>query len=612
MARRPALRRLSERLGILSSYVSQQGRVVPTRDATRATLCRALGFEVASEAACRRALESFTRRLADRRIESTRVVRGRSAAARTVAVRWPASGAPFDWTLALTLEDGSRHQHSGRTRGRPPATLHLPVTPPPGYHTVDLILGDGSDSALARQRLIVTPSTCPRPSAIIGRRRAFGVAANLYTIRSRSNWGIGDTGDLRTLVQWCGALGGAFVGLNPLHALGAGADAVSPYSPVSRLYRDPLYLDVEQVPEFASTPRARRRVRSSRFQRELATLRAADTLDYERVRQLKSPILRMLHVAFVARHRDRGTARGRAFAAYCKGQGPALIEFARAAAARAGATEGRSRAAIGYHCWLQFELERQLAAVARVGRRVGMPLGIYHDLALGSVRDGSDITSFPGLFVDGANLGAPPDDYSKIGQDWGLPPINPHRLADDGFRYWILLAAATALAHAGMLRIDHVMGLARQYWIPRGRSGTDGAYVRFPVESLLGILALEAERAGALIVGEDIGTVPRGFREHPGDDGEFCRRDCCTSSGPPAGDIPPEYVSYPARALVSVNNHDQPPLGRLVAGARSRAPRTRRDCSIDEVSAEARQSRVRERQGLVRRLDGRRRCLSGG
>jgi 4-alpha-glucanotransferase len=390
--------------------------------------------------------------------------------------------------------------------------------------------------------------------------------------------GFGDLSDLRALVQWASEVGAAFVGINPLHALDNRGERISPYSPISRLYRNVLYLAAEAAPEW---PHLSNRLRSGFLESDLLRrLRAADRVDYAAVRALKQPAFVALHRVFAARHRGRDTQRGRAYASYLADQGEGLARFATFLALqeffeRRGVNEWRGwpasyrdpdsavvrefraveREAVDLHCYLQFELDRQLGIVADTARDGGV-LGIYQDLALGSSRQGSDPWAFPGLF-DRVNIGAPPDNYSPTGQNWQLPAIDPRALAVSGYDYWVRLLRA-ALRHAAALRIDHVLGLFRQYWIPAGSSGTDGAYVRFPTADLIGILALESRRAGALVIGEDLGTVPRGLPAVLARWGllstrvlyfEQSRRGAFRAAR-----------AYPCRALIAANTHDLPPL----------------------------------------------------
>jgi 4-alpha-glucanotransferase len=275
-----------------------------------------------------------------------------------------------------------------------------------------------------------------------------------------------------------------------LHALENRGDQISPYSPVSRLYRNVLYLDVAAAPEWSALARGTRRqlARADVLRR----LRGAERVDYAAVRALKWPAFVALHRAFVARHRGGRGARAVAYRRYLAGEGEALLAFATFAALQdhferrgigswhrwpaayrdpcspeVGRFRIARRAAIDLHCYLQFELDRQLEAGAAVARARGLPIGVYQDLALGSSRRGSDVWAFPDLFLDGVDVGAPPDDYAPSGQNWRLPPIDPRALAATGYGYWVRLVRA-ALRHAGALRLDHVMGLFRQYWIPAG------------------------------------------------------------------------------------------------------------------------------------------------
>ncbi len=506
MRRRAFLRALAGELGILPSYVDVKGRTRRTSDATRQALLAAMGIDASTEEAARRELAGMAEEAATRMLDPVRVVRETDS--RTVRARVPGSGAT--WDLELREERGRVHTASGRVGPRAAGravSLRLPAPLPLGYHVARLRLRtpDGATRS-AEQRLIVTPGRCKTARERLGPSGAFGLLVNLYTVRSARNWGVGDLTDLRDLVAFAGDVGASFVGINPLHALHNRGAEISPYSPVSRLYRNPLYIDVEAVPELAAARRRGVRLSSASLRADLAELRAAPRIDYERVMDLKRPVLEALHRVFARRHRGRDTARGRAYRAYLAREGEPLLDFAtflvlqgHLMRGRAGGywrrwparyRDPRSAAVLDFrarhveevdlHCWLQFEIDRQLTRAAATARARRLPIGIYQDLAIGSSDGGSDAWGFPGLFLRGASVGAPPDDYSPDGQDWGLPPVDPRRLAAGGYEYWVRLVRA-GLAHAGALRIDHVMGLFRQFWIPAGRSGTGRRLRALPV-----------------------------------------------------------------------------------------------------------------------------------
>ncbi len=616
MPPRPLLRSLAEHVGIFSSYVDQSGRTRRTSDATRLALLAALGIDASREAKAGDALAALRERAAQQMLPAVRVAT--ATAARTLAPHAPRRDMRA-WSADVLCEDGSRVRVGGRgDRG----AIALPPLPL-GYHRLRLALtSDRGHERVAEQRLIVVPPRCPAPRARLGGRRVYGVLANLYTVRSAHNWGFGDLSDLARLVDWAAQVGAAFVGVNPLHALGNRGEQISPYDPLSRLYRNVLYLDVTEAPEWAELPDRRRR----RLAPEgvLRRLRAADRVDYEAVRALKGPAFAALHRAFAARHRDGATARGRAYARYLAGEGEALLSFATFVALqehfeRQGIAPGHwpapfcdprsaavrefraaRREAIDLHCDLQFELDRLLGSVAGGARARGVPVGVYQDLALGSSRRGSDPWAFPGLFLDRLVVGAPPDNYSPTGQNWRLPPIDPCALAASGYDYWTRLLRA-ALRHGGALRIDHVMGLFRQYWIPAGATGADGAYVRLPADDLLGILALESGRAGALVIGEDLGTVPRTLPRALARWRILSTRVLYFERTRRRGAFRPARA-YPRRALVCANTHDLVPLAGFWEGRDLTLRRRLGLLRTDRLLASARAVRERERQALLRRL----------
>lgn len=628
-AGRPALRALAERRGIVSSYWDLVGRERITSDATREALLAAMGVDASDEARAARALAALEAEAAARWIEPVLVWREYAGAAPAVPVRVPPGIDTGTWRIELHEEGGARavaegplplpgaRDEAGRT------LLPLPARPPAGYHELALAVDGPGLAHRARQCLVMAPRTALPVRERAGAAGGFGLWANLYTVRSRTNAGFGDLTDLGALLEWCGAAGGAFVGVNPLHAIAGRGTAITPYSPTSRLYRNVLYLDVEAVPELASCDAARRVLADPAWQAERARLRAAAEIDHDALLDAKLAVLRPLFACFTAA--GAGTPRAAAFAAWRAREGEALEDFAAFEALaeqfgspRAPATDWRSwpapyrdprgpavaafrreRAdAIAFRAWLQFELDRQLAAAAARGRAAGLAIGVYQDLAVGSAPDSADTWMAQGAFAHGAAVGAPPDDYAPDGQNWGFAPLDPHRLRAGGYRTWSRLLRA-GFAHAGALRIDHAMGMMRLFWIPEGRPGSEGTYVHYATEEMLGVLALESRRAGALVIAEDLGTVPPEFRERLADwevltsavayferDGERFR---------PA-------AAYPPGALATVQTHDLVPLAGHRDGVDLRIRRRVGQIADDDALAAALAERAREHAALLARL----------
>lgn len=574
-----ALRALADRVGIIGEYVDQTGKERRvTSDRTRVALLEAMGFPASGDATAREALESLRDREREQLLPPVRVTTDAFAPIALALPRgWPSR---LEWELELENEQGEILRSAGRAAVRARGAIEIApeVARELGYYTVRLTVRAADRTTQGQQRLIVVPERCAAPEAILGGQRVAGLIANLYAVRSARNWGAGDTGDVTRLTEWAAEIGAAFIGVNPLHALRNRGHDVSPYSPVSRLFRNVLYLDVEAVPEMADSAEAR--TASARALPRIAELRDASQVDYEAVMAVKRPVLEALHRSFVEQHREKKSGRGRAYAQYVESQGEALEDFAtwcvlderhqgrgwqtwpaelrdpRGRAVRE--VRERERDRVGFHQWLQFELDRQLAEVQARSRELGLPIGLYQDLAIGAAGDGADTWMHPGLFLDGASIGAPPDPYATTGQNWGLPAINPHRLRADGYAYWVRLIRAT-LRHSGALRIDHVLGLFRQYWIPAGTQGKDGAYVRFPGDDLLGIAALESVRANALIVGEDLGTVPPEVPPALRRWGVFSSKVMYFEADLTAGRFKPPR-EYPVLALTTANTHDMPTI----------------------------------------------------
>ncbi len=415
----------------------------------------------------------------------------------------------------------------------------------------------------------------------LGLGRAWGLSAQLYGLASRDSWGIGDFGLLARLAETAAGLGAAALGLNPLHALFTAAPALrSPYSPSSRRFLNPLYIDLGAVPEHRADD-----VDPAR----LAAVRAGELIEYPAVAEVKLAALASAFARFQTEHLAAGSARAAAFRDFVEGAGPALrdhavFEVLQAEALRQGLSfswrdwpaELRDPASpavaalaaerpdeVTFHQYLQWLADQQLAAAQTRARAAGMALGLYLDLAVGLNPAGSAAWADQAVVVSGATVGAPPDQFNPQGQDWGLAPFSPRGLAAQGYRS--LRADLRAnMRHAGALRIDHVMGLQRLFWIPAGAKPAEGAYVRYPLADLLAVVVEESRRARCVVIGEDLGTVPPGFRETMQAAGLlsyrlfYFERDGGGALSPPS--------TYPADALVAVSTHDLPTLAGFWAG----------------------------------------------
>ncbi len=631
-ARRPALRALAEHAGILPSYLDQNGRDLrEASDATRVALLAAMDLDGSTELAAESTLAARMREEQERLVAPVLVWREYEHGRPALHVTLPdaLAGRALRYELELALEDGAAHTAGGSLPAFARAArfdLPLPVKPAEGYHRVRLTLRAEGTERNGEQSLVMAPRTCFSVAERLGDRKAFGLWTNLYTVRRRNDWGIGDLGALRELIDLCAGVGASFVGVNPLHATLGRGSGVSPYSPVSRLFKSPLYLDVEAIPELAESREASELVEAPGFQAALRALRASPVVDYAGVQALREPVLRALHRTFRTRHERAGTERGLAWQTYRARQGDALRDFSTFVALR-GAQEaidpargdwrrwpaglrlpdGPAVAAfrrshedeVSFHAWLQFELDRQLRATARAARDARLPVGVYEDLAIGSAPDSSDTWGFPNLFLRDVSVGAPPDDYSSTGQDWGLPPLDPLRLRASAYRYFVLLLRA-AFAHAGALRIDHVMGLFRLFWIPAGRPGSEGAYVRYPADDLLGILALESRRHRALVVGEDLGTVPEEVPEALASWGILSSRVLYFERDDWSGFRPSR--AWSSRALATANTHDLPPLAGWYADRDLLLRREVGQIATDDELDRARAQRSAEKEALRVRL----------
>jgi 4-alpha-glucanotransferase len=550
------LNELAAAYGVETSYVDWRGRPVDVSPDTIKAVLTALGADVSTPGTVRDGLERIGRERRSRLVPPTPILHpGAEIAA-----------AP-DADLRIVLADGRRLHvpHEG------PTAYRVPPETPTGTHTLH-VRAAGREQSVP---LLVTPAGARRPAS-----RQWGFMAQLYSVRSRGSWGMGDLSDLRALAHWSGeALGAGFVMVNPLHA-GEPAPPIrpSPYLPMSRRYTSPLYLRPDDLPEYTSAAPGVR----SRIDALAAPVREAvhtlDGIDRDAVWRAKSAALKLLY------HQPRPTAREAAFEAFRDREGDALVGFATwcALAEEYGANwrswpgplhDPRSAAVaaererltdrVGFHTWLQWALDEQLAAAQQAAVAAGMPIGMLHDLAVGVDGGGADAWVHQDLFVAGMTIGAPPDEFNQRGQDWGMPPWHPQRLAAAGYApYRDMLRHV--LRHAGGLRLDHAMQVFRLWWVPEGASPADGTYVAYPHEEMLGVLLAEADAAGAVVVGEDLGTVAPHMREVFARLGVFGTAITWFERDADGAPLPP--ARWRELCLATVGTHDMPPIEGYLHG----------------------------------------------
>jgi (1->4)-alpha-D-glucan 1-alpha-D-glucosylmutase len=564
------LERLARAAGIAPSFRDYFGNETYVSDATKAALLDAMGYDVSSEASIHSGLDGIEKG-ESRAIPEVSVVP--AGASFELACLTPVRGA--EWRVAL--EDGGVLE--GRADGLESGRLRIEMPLPLGYHRFTL-RHSGLETSGA---LIAVPPACYVLPDMEG-GRVWALATQLYALRSERNWGIGDLGDLRDLAALSAQAGAGALAVNPLHELfPSNPWAASPYAPSSRLFLNIFYLDVPAIPDFAESPAARDLAASHDFTRDLRRVRASDLVDYEGVAKLKLEVLALLFEAFRVNHLERpGGLRAPSFRAFVRAGGRALERLGRYEAlaehfrardsqcygwlqwpktyqspespevlAFARAHAGR----VDFYCYLQWLADEQLAQAASSARALGVH--VYRDLAVGVDRNGADAWSDRGALASGAALGAPADPMNTHGQNWGLPPLSPRALRERAFAPFVALLRAN-MRHAGILRIDHVMALQRAFWIPQGHPATEGAYVRYPLDEMLGILALESMRNRCAVVGEDLGTVPDGFRERLQSASVLSSRLVYFEREADGSFRSPR--AYPRLAAASIGTHDLPPL----------------------------------------------------
>jgi len=588
-----ALDQLALAMGIEPEYRDFYHRIQATTPEVKRMLLTAMGFSVDTDEAAEATLETYEAAQWQRQIEPVIVVRD-SEEPITVILTLSSDFAYPDCAWRLVEEQGAIHEGiwhlddapriaertiGDRTYIRRQVAIHRNL--PWGYHTLHVVLPDLYDETASSMRLIVVPQRCYLPDHFKTGGRTVGVAIQLYALRSPQDGGIGDFGNLRRLAPILQAHGIGAIGLNPLHALDPAHPAArSPYSPSSRRLINPMYIDVAALPEFLTSTAVQQKLSEPDIATTLALAREAAFIDYATVVGLKLDLLRLCYEEFRTGHLIPRTQRGEEFRAYYSHEAPNLERlwiFNALAVARKEVGEDawhqwpdelrdprsqqvaafaeQHREDVEFFAYLEWEAGRQLAEADRAC--TGMSLGLYGDLAVGITRDSAESWTLGHLFVGDVSVGAPPDAMSPAGQEWGILPFSPLALRTDRYASFADLLRRN-MRHHRALRIDHVMTLLRLYWIPRGAPAHTGAYVRYPFNDLIGILALESHRAQCVIVGEDLGVVPDGFREHMGEAGVLSYRLLDFEREQDGRFISADR--YPRLALATTGTHDLAPL----------------------------------------------------
>jgi 4-alpha-glucanotransferase len=618
---------LSRQYGIQDSALDARGEELVTSSETKLAMLAAMGVDASNEASALAALKSLDEAERNSSLPAVIVVYAEAQPIQIPIVR-PESTDVVHWLL--TLEDGTNRcgesqfcdlllleQWKMDDRVCQKRALTIPGRLPWGYHRFRLA------SEPMEMSLIVTPGKCWLPEGAKSGKRYWGVAAQLYLLRSFHNWGIGDFTDLKNLIEIAKKSGADIVGVNPLHAMFPDrSEDASPYSPSDRNLLNVLNIDVEAIPEFADSVEAQRFVSSEDFRFAVERSRDSSKVAYTEVAKNK---LCALELVFETFERQQNRDRQNAFREFLKERYSLLERACIFQALRSyfadsdpGMADSRNwpdefksfrspavarwadehRALVKFQMWLQWVADEQLHAAAEAAR--DMAIGIYRDLAVGAHPSGAEMWCHSDALLPNVHVGAPPDIWNPAGQDWGLPPFHPKRLHYAAYRPFIELLQSN-MRYSGALRIDHAMALERLYWIPTGGSAKDGAFVEYPLADLVGILALESHRNRCLVIGEDLGTVSAGFRERMAEANVlsyrvlFFERD---DNGFVAAE------DYPYLSLSVASSHDLPTLQGWWRETDLDLKESLDLFPTPELHSLARSQRLADRCDLLRRLGG--------
>ena len=586
------LQQLVEMRGIETQYVDAWGKPATIAESSKAKLLNTLGYDTSSDEKIQSQITQDIKSVWLSPLNPVQVVRNTQEI--NLAVRLPIELVNDDHTLTVTCENGDVRTHQFTPVDQEMTTMAhiddvefheyvvtLPLDLPLGYHDVAL---SADDDEFARSRLIVAPEACYTPNEIKEGKKIWGLSVQLYCVRSEKNWGIGDFSDLALLIEKAAGVGADFIGLNPIHALyPANPNACSPYGPSSRRWLNYLYIDATAIDGYDDAS-VQAVVSSNEFKATLEHARNVEHVDYEAVAHVKLAALKAVFDVYDAKYLRKNTKQNKAFKAFVEAGGESLDMLAVYDALQSHLkAEGKdswgwpvfpqeykdyynpavakfksaNEQDVKFYLFLQWIAAQQLELASNKATDAGMTIGLYRDLAVGVSEGSAEIWGNKDLYCTGASVGAPPDILGPLGQNWGLPPMDPRKLYEQGYQPIIDLFASN-MASSGSLRIDHVMALLRLWWVVKGDNAKDGGYVYYPVDDLLGILALESHRNQSLVIGEDLGTVPEEIRSKLADNGVYSYRVFFFEQAEDGGFFSPSH--YPVQSMSTLTTHDMPTL----------------------------------------------------
>jgi 4-alpha-glucanotransferase len=586
------LDQLVEYRGIESNYHDAWGRPTSIEPATKSKLLSAMGYPVDEPDLLLKQVQDSSNQTWLSVLNPVQVLRIEEHL--KIVVRLPIELVTDDYVAKVSTELGDVFEHPFvPIDGQLANVAHIediefqeylidiPMQLPLGYHTLSIVI---DDDVLGSMRLIIAPSSCFKPKVLTEGKKVWGLSIQLYCLRSDHNWGIGDFSDLSFLVEKLAKQGAQFVGLNPIHALyPSNADACSPYGPSSRRWLNFIYIDVTSLDGYQQDS-TQAIVNDVSFQQQLQNARAADLVDYQLVTKLKLNALEKVFEYQNSQYLSKNTRLNKVFKAFVADGGDSLQTLAvydalqESLAAQQKPFSGwpvfptefsdfhnpavktftkKHAKRVKFFLWLQWQAALQLEMANQVAQKSNMLIGLYRDLAVGVSEGSAEIWGNKALYCTEASVGAPPDILGPLGQNWGLPPMDPEKLFEQQYQPIIEMFDANMRA-TGALRIDHVMALLRLWWVVKGDDAKKGGYVYYPVDDLLAILALESHRHQSLVIGEDLGTVPDEIRAKLADNGVYSYRVFFFEQAPDGGFFSPSH--YPEQSMSTLTTHDMPTL----------------------------------------------------